>query len=462
VSQGLANTAMRFRLYPAAEQAERLTAWSHTCRAVWNIALAQRIWAYKSAQQVTLNFVTQGRELTEARREYEWLRDLPADCAHRVLRQLDAAYANFWNPSHPAGFPQFKKKTHRTGISFLGPSVKVRKVSRRMALVCLPKLGWVKFRASRPLDPRAIRNATVSRDGLGWHIAFGIHVPEPDKTLAHSGPAVGVDVGIACSVFLSTEDKPRQRPSTLRPGEQQRVRGLERRKARQIRHAKKHAGGRYSKRLRKTIAVLAAVKAQQARRRGDWNHKLTNDLAKNHGLIVMEALRVSNMVRSARGSVTEPGKGVRRKAGLNRSISDQGWAQIRAQLSYKTKRFGGSLLVVNAAGTSQTCRVCHERDPLSREGCGRLFACVYCGHTEHADLNAAHNILERGLIAAGRAGRTTDGRGEAQSTHSRRKSATPRKGAARVNHFPGSTQPPGESSRFPAGVDVNQEGGTDG
>ncbi len=133
-------------------------------------------------------------------------------------------------------------------------------------------------------------------------------------------------------------------------------------------HAKKHNGGKYSRRLRKTIAAIAAVKARQARRRADWNHKLTTELAKSHGLIAVEDLRVASMVRSARGTLEQPGRNVRQKAGLNRSIADQGWFEIRRQLGYKTRRHGGILVAVPAAGSSQTCSRCGVRDPDSRRG----------------------------------------------------------------------------------------------
>jgi putative transposase len=116
-----------------------------------------------------------------------------------------------------------------------------------MAQVKLPKIGWIRFRLSRPIGG-TMRNATVSRDGLGWHVSFGIHHPEPAEPPISTGPPVGMDVGIACSVFISDEDQQRQRPDTLTVGEQQRLRGLEQRKARQITYAKKHRGGRYSRR----------------------------------------------------------------------------------------------------------------------------------------------------------------------------------------------------------------------
>ncbi|MDA3645304.1 transposase [Saccharopolyspora indica] len=412
-----ANTAAKFRLYPTADQAERLVSWSHTCRAVWNIALAQRVWAYGSAQRKTLQAGEQCSELTLARKEHVWLRDLPAQCAQQVLRQLDAAYENFWNPEHPARSPQYKRKSHQQGVTFPGQAVQIRKVSRRMAHVRLPKLGWVRFRLSRPIEG-TVRNATIKRDGLGWHVAFGVHRPEPVDRHVNAGPAAGVDVGIACSVFVSTENEGRQRPDTLTAGEKQRLRGLERRMARQLTFAKKHNGGKYSKRLRRTIAQIAVLKARQARRRADWNHKLTDDLAKSHGIVAVEDLKVSNMLRSAKGTVAQPGTNVKQKAGLNRSIADQGWFEIRRQLGYKTRRYGGELVAVAPHGTSQTCARCGTRDSENRQGCGRLFACVHCGHTEHADRNAAINILDRALSTAGRAGCAASGRGTAQSTRS--------------------------------------------
>ncbi|MEV0050872.1 transposase [Saccharopolyspora shandongensis] len=430
-----ANTAMKFRLYPTKVQAERLTAWSHTCRAVWNIALTQRIWAYRSALRATLRAVDQCADLTQARKEHAWLRDLPAQCAQQVLRQLDSAFDNFWNPDHPARFPQFKRKAHRQGVPFPGQAVQVRKVSRRIAQVQLPKIGWVRLRLSRPIVG-TVRNATISRDGLGWHVAFGIHQPGLDQPPVNTGLPAGIDLGIACSVFVSNEDHERQRPDTLTAVERNRLQRLELRKARQLAFAKNHNGGKYSNRLRKTIAAIAALKARQARRRTDWNHKLTTDLAKNHGLIAVEDLSVSAMIRSARGTVEQHGTKVRQKAGLNRSISDQGWFEIRRQFEYKTKRYGGQLVAVPPAGSSQTCAKCHIRDPDSRKGCGRLFACVHCGHTEHADRNAATIILDRALSTAGRkpilkweAGTSACGRTGSQSTRSPSKGRGTRTGS---------------------------------
>jgi putative transposase len=184
--------------------------------------------------------------------------------------------------------------------------------------------------------------------------------------------------------------------------------------------ARKHNTGRYSNRLRRTIAAISSLRARQARRRADFNHKTTYDLAKNHGLIAIEDLRVAAMAASARGTKEKPGHNVSRKTGLNRAILDQGWYAVRFQLTYKVRRYGGQLITVPAAGTSQTCAACGVRDPASRRGCGRVFACVSCGHLAHADRNAASNILQRAMCTAGRAGTGVSGRHGSSSTRSPR------------------------------------------
>ena len=85
---------------------------------------------------------------------------------------------------------------------------------------------------------------------------------------------------------------------------------------------------------------------------------------------------------------------VRQKAGLNRSILDQGWGGVRILLGYKLADRGGKLIEVSAAYTSQTCAACGVVDAASRI-CQSRFVCTGCGHEANADTNAAINILRR-------------------------------------------------------------------
>jgi putative transposase len=147
----------------------------------------------------------------------------------------------------------------------------------------------VRFRLSRPLGG-IVRNATVSRDGLGWHVSFGVAI-RARPAWPNGLPGCGVDFGVACSAYVSDESSPRLLPPTLTAGEQRRLLGLERRMARQVRWAKRHNHGRHSRRLRRTTAEIARLRARQARRRLDFTHKLTTGLAKSHGWVGVEDLR---------------------------------------------------------------------------------------------------------------------------------------------------------------------------
>lgn len=208
-----ADSGRRYRAYPSPGQAGRLTGWGHSCRAVWNLAWDQRRFAWHQRGHTV-------------RSDLPWLADLPAQSAQQVLRQLDRAYDNWWNPEHPAQAPTFGKRTGGLSVPLAGQTVQVRTCSRRWAEVGLPKLGRLRFRLSRPLGGR-VRNATISKDALGWHVSFGVATatePAPPNGL----PGCGVDVGVACSAFVSDERGPRLMPSTLTAGPRRRLLGLER------------------------------------------------------------------------------------------------------------------------------------------------------------------------------------------------------------------------------------------
>jgi putative transposase len=138
--------------------------------------------------------------------------------------------------------------------------------------------------------------------------------------------------------------------------------------------------------------------ARQARRRHDWLHKTTTNLAKSHGIVVVERLQIADMTRSASGSVDSPGRSVRAKAGLNRAILGMAWGKAEQMLAYKAPAEGGRLVRVPAARSSQTCARCGQAAPESRRS-RDWFQCVTCGYTAPADTNAALVLLARGLLA---------------------------------------------------------------
>ncbi|MFW7270224.1 RNA-guided endonuclease InsQ/TnpB family protein [Gluconacetobacter sp. Hr-1-5] len=378
--QRKANT---YRLYPDGEQREALAQIAGACRSVYNLALEQRRdwWQrHKDRTGRSISFAGQCRELTELRREVDWLREAPSQVLQQALRDLDRAYQNFF--SGRAGYPSPRRKGLHDSFRFPEPgSLGVERTGKRTGRIKLPKLGWVAFRGWYEL-PGVIRNITISRRAGQWFasVQWAREVEEPAPTVL---APVGIDMGVAVFAAMSSGE-------TVAPGDFGRKALCALRKAqRAVSRKKKGSANR-----RKAVRRVQTLHARVASARKDFLHKISTTIAKSHGTVVVEALQVRNMSASAKGTVDEPGRKVRQKAGLNRSILDQGWRLFRTLLGYKLAERGGSLVEVPPAYTSQTCSACESLDPTSRVSQAR-FVCTTCGHTENADINAAKNILRR-------------------------------------------------------------------
>ena len=161
-----------------------------------------------------------------------------------------------------------------------------------------------------------------------------------------------------------------------------------------------------SNRRKKQAIKVAHLHERIANIRRDHLHKLTTKLAKNHGLVAIEDLQVANMSKSAKGTLAEPGRSVSAKRSLNRRILDQGWGELRRQLTYKGEWYGSRVVAVAPANTSRRCSACGQIARENRTSQSR-FLCTACGLRMNADTNAAQNILMAALaIYSGRRGRS--------------------------------------------------------
>lgn len=181
-------------------------------------------------------------------------------------------------------------------------------------------------------------------------------------------------------------------------GERQRKRRLQRKLARQVKG---------SNRRNRTKLAIAKLAAKESDRRKDWIEKTTTNLVLDYDLVVLEVLKIKNMTKSAKGTKDKPGKNVRAKSGLNRSILEQSWGTFRQRLTDKATRdtVPVEIIPINPAYTSLCCSECGHTDKGNRKN-QALFCCLSCGHTDNADVNVAKNILAAGLAVTGRGGRS--------------------------------------------------------
>ncbi|MFI8497171.1 RNA-guided endonuclease InsQ/TnpB family protein [Streptomyces sp. NPDC085524] len=382
---------------------------AHAARAMWNLLHAW--WQMMPKDKRTL--ANADAAIRQAREDIGFLAALPAQAAQAVLKTYFQAWKNCWDGRADA--PTFKGRL-RTVMSVdipQGRDLNILRVHRRWGMVNIPKVGRVRFRWTKdlPVGKRAnaenrITGARLVKDTLGWHIAFRVQTLEA-KPEAHQGLEVGIDVGITVPLALS-DGETYEHGEWLTAKEKARLRRLEQRAAQRKRH--RQPGEPTSRRLHHTYDRIAGLRAKARRRALDWQHKTTTVIARTYGTVVVEALTITSMVKSARGTIEEPGKNVAQKSGLNRSISGQAWGRTVTMLAYKTARHGGILVKVPAPGTSQRCSACGFTTPGSRES-QAVFVCKNpeCGWSGNADHNAARNVLHlyrMGLAlipAAGRA-----------------------------------------------------------
>lgn len=376
----------RYRLAPTPAQEALLLDHCAHARFVWNLACEQHS-HWRPGRVGAPGYVEQTRQLTEARAEFPWLAAGSATVQQQALRDFAQAMRNFFRKTHRR--PTWRKAGQHEGFRQVGLKPHhVARLSRKWAQVLVPKVGWVRFRLSRPV-PEGVRSYRVTRDRAGrWHIAFA-HVPDPIPAPGN-GEVVGVDRGVAVSAALSTGEL--LHAPGLTDGETRRLDLLRRRLSRAKRGSNRRG------KVKKAIAVLLR---RAADRRKDWIEKTSTLLAQTFDVIGVEDLDVKAMTRSAKGTLDQPGRNVAQKAGLNREILANCWSGLVQRLEHKAS---GRVVHVRAAYTSQCCSVCGTVDREARES-QAVFRCRSCGHAGNADINAARNIarLATASTAAGRA-----------------------------------------------------------
>jgi putative transposase len=375
-----------FRLEPTPTMAREMGRVAGCCRFIFNRGLALEHERFER-QEKHLGYAELCKELTSWRHApgTEFLAAAPIHPLQQALKDLDRAYRNFFEGR--ADLPRFKKKGRHDAFRY--PDPKQFAVDDRHGRVRLPKLGWVRCRKSRSVSGTP-KQLTISRQGGHWFVSIQTE-QEVAAPVHPANSAVGLDVGVAKFAALSTGD-------TFAPVSS--FRKYEKKLAREQRKLARKV--KYSQNWRKQKTRIAKLHEKIARIRTDFLHKTSTTISKTHAMIVLEDLSVRSLSRSARGTVNDPGRNVRAKAGLNKSILDQGWAEFRRQLEYKQTWLGGMVVAVDPRNTSRTCPCCGHVSAENRKS-QAVFRCVRCDHAADADVNAARNILAAGhaVIACG-------------------------------------------------------------
>ena len=354
------------------------------CRFVFNRALALQNENHEAGNKY-VSYTKMASWLIEwkSHPDTQWLKDTPSQPLQQSLKDLERGYKNFFQKR--AAFPRFKKRGQNDAFRY-PQGVKLDQTNNCIAL---PKLGWIRYRNSREVIGE-VKNVTVIQSCGKWYVSIQTEYEVPEQ-VHKAASMVGLDAGVTKLATLS--DGTVYQPVNSFKANQRKLAMLQRQLSRKV---------KFSASWQKQKKKIQRLHSHIANIRRDYLHKVTSEISKNHAMIVIEDLKVCNISKSAKGTAERPGRNIRAKSGLNRSILDQGWYEMRRQLEYKQLWRGGQVLAIPPAYTSQRCACCGHTAKENRQTQSK-FVCQVCGYTENADINGARNILAAGhaVLACG-------------------------------------------------------------
>ena len=375
------------RVYTNASGYDRIAFVLLNCTQLYNAALEEWKSAYRHkdhALSVSRTKFDQIKDLTGVRQDDpEFWGAISVHIGRGVLTRLDRARQAFFKrvkKGEIPGFPRFKPASRWNTIEIPEQCKSMVKKRGRGHVVQIKGLPTLRLKKGLNLPPaEKLKSLTITRRGRRLWVNLIYAVEQEPMPL--SNRPVGLDMGVLDRLALSTGERisRRNKPNTKIKRAQQRM-------SRCLKG---------SHRWKQRRAVLSNLQDRERIRNRNECHRITTDIVRRFGLIAIENLNINDMSASAKGTIEEPGKNVKRKSGLNRSIREQTWGTIKQQLTYKAEWAGRRLVVVDPRHTSQTCSRCGVVDAAHRKGKG--YHCSFCGLSTDADVNAAVNILHRGL-----------------------------------------------------------------
>lgn len=372
----MAEKAFKFRLYPNKKQEEQLAKTFGCTRFVYNYYLAKRIELYK-LEQKSMNYNACSADLTNLKKEKEWLKEIDKFALQNSLKDLDKAYQNFFREikksNKEQGFPKFKSKhnnKHSYRTTFTNNNIEIRENK-----IKLPKLRLVKFAKSREIQGR-ILNCTITKTCSGKYFISICCTDVEIEKFNNNDNIIGIDLGIKDFAICSNGEVI-SNPKYLSK--------LEKKLKREQRKLSKKKKG--SKNRNKQRIKLNIVHEKIVNQRNDFLHKTSTRLIKENQIICLEDLNVKGMVKNHK---------------LAKAINDVSWNEFVRQNNYKALWHDRIIQKVDSYfPSSQLCNVCEYKNIEVKDLSVREWICLKCNTIHNRDENAAKNIKNEGMRILG-------------------------------------------------------------
>ena len=379
---------IKLRLYPNQSQREQIWQMFGNDRFVWNQMLEMANERYRNnPNSCFIDEYGMNNLLKQLKCEYTFLKDSDSTSLQVVNHNLAQAFKMLFK--HKGGYPHFKSK-HSLRQSYTGRLTCKVLARRRMQL---PKLGSIRTSKTGVIGNAKIKRYTVSYDSTGRYylsLQVEVEVNQPPKT----NKSVGLDMGVADLAISS--DGIKYETFNTKWLEKQAIEWQ--RKYNKRRYQAQCQVWKWNHNRTECLQELndysnwqkarinkARYQKRIANKRKDYLHKLTTDLVKKYDVIVIEDLRIKNLQKNHH---------------LAKSIANASWYQFRTMLEYKCNWYGKQLVVVKPNYTSQVCSNCGFNSGKKTLEI-REWTCPKCNVHHDRDVNAAVNILNKGLKAIG-------------------------------------------------------------
>ena len=356
--------AYKYRIYPNEEQINYLQKTFGCTRFIYNQMLADRIKSYEENKDLDIKIIKYPTP-AQYKKEYEWLKEVDSLALANAQMNLDKAYKNFFREKS-VGFPKFKsKKDNHKSYTTNNQNGTIYIENNRIKI---PKLkSMIKIKQHREFVG-LIKSCTISQNPSGKYY-ISMLVDTENIQLPKLDTKVGIDLGIK-EFAITSDGEMFSNPKWLKKSEK-RLRKLQK----DLSRKQKGSNNRRKDRLK-----VAKLHEKISNQRKDYLHKISHYIISENQVIVIEDLKVSNMIKNHK---------------LAKSIADVSWSEFRRQLEYKSEWYGRELIIAPSNyASSQLCSNCGNKSSQTKDLSCRTYICPVCGMEMDRDINASKNLLK--------------------------------------------------------------------